>query len=154
MPKFVIQKHRSNTLHYDFRLEIGNVLKSWAVPKGLSLNPKEKRLAVETDDHAISYMHFEGTIPENSYGAGEVIIWDKGEYSFEDNSPIADQYEKGTIKVILDGERIKGGFNIIRMEWDDKPIKWLIIKEYDDYISYDEKLKEFKGSIVSLRRLD
>lgn len=157
MPKFVVQKHKARSLHYDFRLEIGGVLKSWAIPKGPSLNPKDKRLAVEVEDHAISYMHFEGEIPEGQYGAGEVIIWDRGDYTFDNNKsvpvPVEEQYNNGVIEIELKGEKLKGKFRLIRTRWREKTQKWLLIKEYDKFISYKDILKEKPGSIVSIRRI-
>jgi bifunctional non-homologous end joining protein LigD len=153
MPKFVVQKHKARNLHYDFRLEIGDVLKSWAVPKGPSLNPADKRLAVEVEDHAISYMFFEGKIPEGEYGAGEVIVWDRGDYSFEEANPIEEQYKNGIIKIKLKGEKLNGGFNIVRMKWDDSKPKWLLIKEYDEHVSNEDILKEKPGSVISLRTI-
>lgn len=158
MPKFVVQKHKARTLHYDFRLEIAGVLKSWAIPKGPSLNPKDKRLAVEVEDHAISYMHFEGEIPEGQYGAGEVIIWDRGDYTVDKNSPVPvpveEQYRSGVIEIELKGEKLKGKFKLIRTKWEGKTQKWLLIKVYDKHISYDDILKENPGSVVSIRRIN
>lgn len=153
MPKFVVQKHKSRTFHYDFRLEIGGVLKSWAIPKGPSLNPKDKRLAIETDDHALSYMHFEGKIPEGHYGAGEVIIWDRGDYSFDESKPIEQQYTSGEIEIELNGKKLKGKFKLIKTNWSGKKENWLLFKLYDKYISFKDILKEKPGSIKSLRRL-
>ncbi|MBN2406261.1 MAG: DNA ligase [Elusimicrobia bacterium] len=154
MPKFVIQKHRSKTLHYDFRLEIGDVLKSWAVPRGPSLNPKEKRLAVEVDDHALSYMHFEGEIPQGSYGAGEVIVWDRGDYSCAGEGTAQEQYEKGSLLFELRGKKLKGGFRLLRMKWEEKPVKWLLVKQDDEHASPVDVTKTMPGSVLSMRRLD
>jgi len=155
MRKFVVQKHKSKTLHYDFRLQIGGVLKSWAVPKGPSLNPAEKRLAIEVEDHALSYMYFEGEIPEGSYGAGEVIIWDRGDFNCEGEKSPEQQYAEGELKFELFGKKLKGNFLLKRMEkWKEKTEKWLLIKEHDSFISYEDITAEKPGSVVSMRRLE
>jgi bifunctional non-homologous end joining protein LigD len=140
-------------LHYDFRLEIGDVLKSWAIPKGPSMDPSLKRLAIEVEDHPLSYMHFEGTIPEGQYGAGEVIIWDRGEYYSPRKEIIVEQYEKGDMEFFLDGKKLKGLFRMIGMKGKDMPGKWLLLKKHDMYISDRDILREKPGSVVSLRRL-
>jgi DNA ligase D-like protein (predicted 3'-phosphoesterase) len=152
-PRFVVQKHAAKTLHYDFRLEIGGVLKSWAVPKGPSLDPTQKRLAIEVEDHPLSYIHFEGVIPEGYYGAGEVIVWDKGEYEVKEGESIGDQYEKGSIIVELKGKKLKGWFRMVRMNWEEKPQKWLLVKKHDEHISEKDILKEQPGSVISLRKI-
>ncbi len=154
MPKFVVQKHKAKTIHYDFRLQIGLVLKSWVIPKGPSLDPLKKRLAIEVEDHDLSYIHFEGEIPEGHYGAGEVIIWDGGKYSFNENSPIEEQYKNGNIEIELYGKKLKGKFKLIKMDWDEKPYKWLLMKKHDKYITGKDILKEKPGSIISLRRIN
>jgi DNA ligase D-like protein (predicted 3'-phosphoesterase) len=130
---FVVQKHDASNLHYDFRLEIDNVLKSWAIPKGPSLNPKDKRLAIETEDHPIDYAGFEGRIPEGQYGAGTVMVWDKG--SFENSSKkddkeisLKDAYKKGHITFILKGKKLKGEFSLIKTKRNNQ---WLLIKKND-----------------------
>ncbi len=152
MPDFVVQKHRASTLHYDFRLEIGDVLKSWALPKGPSVDPAKKRLAIETEDHALTYIHFEGVI-EEGYGAGEVIIWDRGSYSCAGDP--AGEYEKGDIDFILEGEKLKGRFRLIRMDkWSGKNRMWLLIKRLDEHSSQDDITRTRPGSVVSLRRID
>lgn len=122
---FVVQKHAASHLHYDFRLEINGVLKSWAVPKGPSMNAKEKRLAVQVDDHDLGYANFEGKIPEGHYGAGQVIVWDKGKWVC-DGDP-AKQFRQGILKFALHGKKLKGKFHLIRMK--DK--QWLLVKESD-----------------------
>src|SRR5690242_5925998 len=131
--KFVIQKHAATRLHYDFRLELDGVLKSWAVPKGPSFDPAEKRLAVEVEDHPIDYAKFEGTIPAGEYGAGEVIVWDRGKWT-----PIGDPHEglrRGNLKFSLEGEKLNGEWVLVRLharERSDKP-NWLLIKHRDEY---------------------
>lgn len=138
MFRFVVQRHDASRLHYDFRLELGGVLKSWAVPKGPSMNPADKRLAVMVEDHPVSYIHFEGTIPKGNYGAGEVEVWDKGLYI-----PVNEELEKlsvrqaqqalmkGELKIFLKGERLEGGFVLVRLKDDDK--NWLLIKHKDEF---------------------
>ena len=126
---FVVQKHRATQLHYDFRLEIGGVLKSWAVSRGPSLDPKVKRLAVHVEDHPVSYGSFEGTIPQGQYGAGEVIVWDTGTWA-----PMVDIEKglaKGDLKFRLVGEKLRGGWALARIKGEDK--NWLLIKEHDSY---------------------
>ncbi|MBD3263462.1 DNA ligase [Candidatus Woesearchaeota archaeon] len=137
---FVIQKHDATNLHYDFRMEIDGVLKSWAVPKGPSVNPKEKRLAIETEDHPIDYADFEGIIPEGHYGAGTVMVWDKGTYKNttekdDKEIPAKKAYEKGHITFDLKGKKLKGGFALTRFRED----KWLLVKEDDDYADARKK---------------
>src|SRR5215831_15746270 len=134
---FVVQQHSARRMHYDFRLECDGVLKSWAVPKGPALDPKEKRLAVETEDHPYDYASFEGVIPPGQYGAGEVIVWDCGVYSpdeddetyFHDRSraeaEVRQGLAKGKLSILLRGEKIKGSFALVRTR-DAK--QWLLIK--------------------------
>jgi bifunctional non-homologous end joining protein LigD len=129
---FVVQKHAARRLHYDFRLELDGTLKSWAVPKGPSLDPHDKRMAVEVEDHPLSYGGFEGVIPEGHYGAGSVIVWDRGTWS-----PIGDArkgYREGKLKFELHGEKLQGGFTLVRMRKrdDERQTAWLLIKEHDD----------------------
>lgn len=127
--RFVIQKHNASRLHYDFRLETRDgVLLSWAVPKGPSLDPRQKRLAVETEDHPLDYIDFEGVIPEGNYGAGTVIVWDTGTYTTERD--IRQQFRDGKISFRLSGTKIKGSFALIRIRQRNK--QWLLIKSDDD----------------------
>src|SRR5882724_8029336 len=128
-PIFVVQKHAARALHYDFRLEIDGVLVSWAVPKGPSMTPSDRRLAVRTEDHPIDYANFEGVIPEGHYGAGTVMIWDKGTWQVDGDVPAAAQLSAGELKFTLDGQKLHGGFVLIRS--DAK--KWLLIKRRDEY---------------------
>jgi DNA ligase D-like protein (predicted 3'-phosphoesterase) len=134
---FVVQKHDARNAHYDFRLEIDGVLKSWAVPKGPSTDPREKRLALPTEDHPLEYADFEGVIPENEYGAGTVLIWDRGTYrnlredKKDDGMSIADSYEEGKIEIFLKGEKLRGGYALIRMGRGKKE-QWLLKKMNDD----------------------
>ena len=131
---FVIQKHWASRLHYDFRLELDGTMKSWAVPKGPSYDSHDKRMAVHVEDHPISYSDFEGTIPEKQYGAGKVIIWDKG--TWEPESDPHEGYRKGNLKFRLHGHKMHGNWVLVRMKGrgDDKQEPWLLIKEKDEYV--------------------
>jgi len=136
--RFVVQKHNATRLHYDFRLELGGALKSWAVPKGPSMNPVDKRLAVMVEDHPISYIHFEGIIPKGNYGAGTVKVWDKGNFMpiNERSEPISERQalknlSAGELKILINGKRLKGEFVLVRLKADDK--NWLLIKHRDEY---------------------
>jgi DNA ligase D-like protein (predicted 3'-phosphoesterase) len=135
-PIFVIQKHAARTLHYDFRLEVEGVLKSWAVPKGPSTDPKEKRLAVPTEDHPLDYADFEGTIPEGEYGAGTVLVWDMGAYRNITEKkgkliPMAEAVPHGHVKVWLEGKKLQGGYALTRFK-TGKDEAWLLVKMDDD----------------------
>ena len=129
---FVVQEHHARRLHYDFRLEIDGVLKSWAVPKGPSMNPADKRLAVQTEDHPLEYGSFHGTIPAGHYGAGEVKIWDRGHFQPEGELSASDQLKRGELKFVLDGQKLRGSFVLVRLRNRDssKP-EWLLIKHRD-----------------------
>ena len=130
-PIFVVQEHDASHLHYDFRLELGGVLKSWAVPKGPPAVPQEKRLAIPTEDHPMEYADFKGTIPKGNYGAGTVKIWDKG--TFENIKKdrdgklmsLKDSFNNGTIEIVLKGRKLKGGFALVHMKGKKE---WLMIK--------------------------
>ena len=126
---YLIQKHDATRLHYDFRLELDGVLLSWAVTKGPSLDPADKRLAVRTEDHPLAYGSFEGTIPKGEYGGGTVMLWDRGSWA-----PKGDPHaglKKGHLAFELHGERLRGSWNLIRMRGDEKRENWLLIKEAD-----------------------
>lgn len=142
--QFVIQRHEASRLHYDFRLEAGGVLKSWAVPKGPSLNPHDKRLAVMVEDHPVSYAGFEGDIPKGNYGAGHVAIWDSGTYEpiDEDGKPVSEavflkQLKEGSIKFRLKGRQMKGSFALIQMKGRGEN-NWLLIKHRDEYATDED----------------
>jgi len=136
---FVIQKHAASHLHYDLRLELDGVMKSWAVPKGPSLDPAVKRLAMQVEDHPIEYNAFEGTIPKGEYGGGTVMLWDRGTYGYGGSDPDPEEglragYKKGDFKFVLNGQRLKGSWALVRMRGDNpgKP-QWLLIKHKDEY---------------------
>ncbi|SAK75390.1 ATP dependent DNA ligase [Caballeronia glebae] len=153
---FVIQEHDARRLHYDFRLELDGTLKSWAVPKGPSLDPSVKRLAVHVEDHPLDYGSFEGDIPEGNYGAGSVIVWDRGTWAPQSGSveDAAREYAKGKLKFTLDGEKLHGGWTLVKshMRGSGDKEQWLLIKERDDEArpeaEYDILLKK-PGSVMS-----
>jgi DNA ligase D-like protein (predicted 3'-phosphoesterase) len=136
-PLFVIQKHDASNLHYDFRLEVDGVLKSWAVPKGPSTDPDEKRLAMPTEDHPLDYVDFEGVIPEGEYGAGPVLVWDTGPYrnlraeKEDDGASMQESLEDGKVEVWLEGKKLSGGYVLIRTGKGDDA-RWLLKKMDDD----------------------
>jgi len=152
---FVVQKHDASHLHYDFRLELDGVLKSWAVPKGPSMNPAYKRLAMMVEDHPFDYKDFEGTIPKGNYGAGEVIVWDNGFYipinggtNKEENEKLLRKaIKKGDLKFVLLGKKLKGEFALVNMRKDEK--SWLLIKKKDEYAKETDILKKNKSVISS-----
>src|SRR5246500_3293495 len=148
---FVIQKHAATRLHYDLRLEVGGVLKSWAVPKGPSLNPGDKRLAVQVEDHPFDYRTFEGTIPEGNYGAGEVIIWDQGTYEPEGPLSAAEQLERGELKFRLYGHKLNGSFVLVKLKHSRGKNEWLLIKHRDEHADPMWDVEEHGESVVSGR---
>lgn len=167
--RFVVQMHRATRLHYDFRLELDGVLKSWAVPKGPSLDPADKRLAMEVEDHPVSYYDFEGIIPENNYGAGSVMVWDMG--TWEPLSPVtvdgkyvaaSDQeartmISKGDLKFRLDGEKLKGDFALVKMRGrrpGSKGNEWLLIKKHDAHEVEDYDIDQYDSSVLTKRTMD
>lgn len=151
---FVVQKHLASHLHYDFRLEIDGVLKSWAIPKGPSLDPSAKRLAIHVEDHPLSYGRFEGVIPEGSYGAGKVIVWDTG--SWLPSDPNTSGYEQGNLKFHLHGEKLQGKWALIKTSKRDERGKqhWLLIKERDSYARSEKTfnvINEMPRSVLTAR---
>jgi len=155
---FVIHKHAALALHYDLRLELEGVLKSWAVPKGPSLDPSFKRLAIMVEDHPLNYKDFEGVIPEGNYGAGSVIIWDSGFYHHpsardrkESEELLLDGLRKGNIKLVLNGEKLQGEFALVKTGKDEK--SWLLFKKKDRYAITGDILKENR-SVVSNKTLE
>jgi bifunctional non-homologous end joining protein LigD len=138
--RFIIHEHHATRLHYDFRLEIAGVLKSWAIPKGPSMNPSEKRLAVMVEDHPLEYGDFEGIIPQGHYGAGPVLIWDSGEFQSEENPEAA--LAKGHLSFNLKGKKLKGIFSLILMKGRGSGKDWLFIKGQDSFAQKGWKIKE------------
>jgi len=166
--RFVVQKHDATRLHYDFRLEMEGVLKSWAVPKGPSLDPADKRLAMQVEDHPVSYFDFEGNIPENNYGAGTVIVWDvgtwqalspvavNGKYVPGTEAEAAAMLAKGDLKFRLNGKRLKGDFALIKMRGrrpGSKGNEWLMIKKHDDHVVEGYDIEAIDQSVLSGRTL-
>lgn len=135
--RFVIQKHAASHLHFDFRLELDGVMKSWAVPKGPNYDPKVKRLAMEVEDHPIEYNTFEGTIPKGQYGGGTVMIWDRGTYEAESGGgaeALREGYERGDLKIVMRGERMQGAWVLVRTRRDERgKAQWLLIKHRDEF---------------------
>jgi DNA ligase D-like protein (predicted 3'-phosphoesterase) len=153
-PHFVVQHHAASTDHYDFRLEIDGVLASWAVPKGPSINPKDKRMARRTEDHPMDYEDFEGIIPEGEYGAGRVIVWDRGTYTNDSDDDMADALERGHLSFRLNGEKLHGGFALTRFR-TGKDEAWLLVKKSDDDTDRRRKpVRSQRESVLSGRTLD
>jgi len=158
---FVIQKHAASHLHYDLRLELDGVMKSWAVPKGPSLDPSVKRLAMQVEDHPIEYNKFEGTIPKGEYGGGTVMLWDRGSYTYGGTNPDPEEglrrgLEKGDFKFILKGKRLQGSWVLVRTRSDSsgKP-QWLLIKHKDEYAKPDSDVTaEHMTSVATGRTMD
>ena len=166
--RFVVQKHRATRLHYDFRLEMEGVLKSWAVPKGPSLDPADKRLAMQVEDHPVSYFDFEGNIPENNYGAGTVMVWDvgtwqplspvavKGKYVPGTEAEAAAMLAKGDLKFRLNGKRLQGDFALVKMRGrrpGSKGNEWLMIKKHDDRVVEGYDIEAMDESVLSGRSM-
>lgn len=159
-PIFVVQKHAATSLHYDFRLEIDGVLTSWAVPRGPSLNPLDKRLAIMTEDHPIEYADFEGVIPPGNYGAGAVMIWDRGRYELRGEGPAAGQLARGELKFALHGVKLRGEFVLVhtgaRSNAPSRVRQWLLIKHRDEHTdpSWDMESPVLGRSVFSGRTLE
>ena len=166
--RFVVQKHDATRLHYDFRLEMEGVLKSWAVPKGPSLDPADKRLAMQVEDHPVSYFDFEGIIPEDNYGAGTVMVWDVGTWQPLSPVPVQGKYvpgaeaeaaamlARGDLKFRLDGKKLKGDFALVKMKGrrpGSKGNEWLLIKKHDDHVVEGYDIDEYDESVLSKRSL-
>src|SRR5215469_3904585 len=167
--RFVVQKHEATRLHYDFRLEMEGVLKSWAVPKGPSLDPADKRLAMQVEDHPVSYFDFEGNIPEGNYGAGSVMVWDvgtwaplspvavNGKYPLGTEADAVAMLAKGDLKFRLNGKRLKGDFALVKMKGrrpGSKGNEWLMIKKHDEYVEEGYDAGEIDESVLSGRSMD
>ncbi len=131
---FVVHEHHASRIHFDFRLEVRGALKSWAVPRGPSMNPAEKRLAIQVEDHPLEYIDFEGVIPDGEYGAGPVVVWDTGDYTLEKENP-------DLLEFLLRGKKLKGGFALVRIKGRGKGNEWLLIKRKDEHADPDWKLK-------------
>jgi bifunctional non-homologous end joining protein LigD len=156
--RFVIQKHDASHLHFDLRLELDGVFKSWALPRGPSLDPKEKRLAVEVEDHPLEYGDFEGTIPEGEYGGGTVMLWDRGSWTPEGDKSPEDQLKSGNLKFGLDGQRLHGSWVLVRMKRDrsgGKRTNWLLIKHRDEFAreGNDDAVSDEDRSVASGRTM-
>jgi bifunctional non-homologous end joining protein LigD len=151
---FVVQKHRATRLHYDFRLAIDGTLKSWAVPKGPSQSHADKRLAVQTEDHPLDYANFEGKIPEGNYGAGTVMVWDRGTFQVEGDVDALRQLEKGEIKFRLNGEKLRGSFVLVKLKQSEKGNEWLMIKHKDAAEVSSWNIDEHDGSALTGRTLE
>src|SRR6266478_4719905 len=151
---FVVQKHRATRLHYDFRLAIDGTLKSWAVPKGPSQSHADKRLAVQTEDHPLDYANFEGKIPEGNYGAGTVMVWDRGTFHVEGNLDALKQLEKGEIKFSLNGEKLRGSFVLVKLKQSEKGNEWLMIKHKDSAEDSSWNIDEHDGSALTGRTIE
>ncbi len=168
---FVIHKHHATSLHYDFRLEIGGVMPSWAIPRGPTLDPKVKRLAMKVDDHNLEYRKFEGVIPEGSYGAGPVMIWDEGTYipEIEISKGVREEVEgkkgeaimkqgleKGEIKFFLNGKKLKGSFALVKTNGFPPGVKnaWLLIKHADKFTKENYDAKNYDFSAKSKKSLE
>ncbi len=158
-PIFVVQKHDASRLHYDFRLEVDGVLKSWAVPKGPSTDPQEKRLAVPTEDHPLEYAGFEGVIPEGEYGGGTVLVWDTGKFrNLTEKKGVAldlpEALAHGHLKVWLEGRKLKGGYALTRFK-TGKDEAWLLVKADDEQADASaELLRTWPESVLSGRTLE
>ncbi len=153
--RFVVQKHRATRLHYDFRLEMEGVLKSWAVPKGPSLDPADKRLAMQVEDHPVSYFDFEGIIPAGNYGGGTVMVWDMG--TWEPQGDAAEMLRKGDLKFRLNGKKLKGDFALVHMKSrrpGSKGTEWLLIKHRDAHVQEGYDIDKYDRSVLTKRTMD
>ncbi len=154
---YVIQKHNASNLHYDLRLELNGVLKSWAIPKGPSTDPSQKKLALPTEDHPIDYANFEGIIPEGEYGAGSVIVWDTGTYrNLKDDISLEKSLEKGKLEIFIEGKKLKGAYVLLKTgKKSDKNQRWLFIKMKDKYADARRNpVKSEPRSVISNKNIE
>lgn len=167
---FVIHKHHATSLHYDFRLQVGEVMPSWAVPKGPTLDPSKKRLAMQVDDHSMEYRNFEGKIPEGEYGAGPVMIWDEGYYiaerevdkgvreqvaDFDEGNTLMEEgIEKGELKFSLFGKKLKGSFALVKTKGFGPKNSWILIKHKDEFVKEGYDANNYDFSARSNKTLD
>lgn len=151
--RFCVQQHNASHLHYDFRLEMGGVLKSWAIPKGPTMDPEVRRLAVQTEDHPLAYLTFEGHIPEGNYGSGEVTVWDLGTYEVARDQPPLQQLERGRLKLTLHGKKLNGVFTLVRTETKEEgpSRQWLLIKQRDEDAVFGDSADQHPGSVLQPR---
>src|SRR5215218_4968710 len=145
MPRYVIQQHHATSLHFDFRLEVAGTLKSWAVPKGPSMDPRDKRLAMAAPDHSLSWGDFEGVIPKGEYGAGPVIVWDRGTYENLREESMEEALAAGHASFRLDGEKLRGGWSLRRTDGR----RWLLVKRRDEHADAGDPVSERPESVVS-----
>jgi bifunctional non-homologous end joining protein LigD len=148
---FCVQRHDATRLHYDFRLEIDGVLKSWAVPKGPSLDPGVKHLAAHVEDHPVEYGDFEGNIPAGNYGAGSVMLWDRGTFDLVGDAQGTEQLARGDLKFRLHGEKLNGEFAIVQMKGRGKGNEWLLIKKRDEFAQPGWQVEDYAWSVLSGR---
>jgi bifunctional non-homologous end joining protein LigD len=148
---FCVQRHDATRLHYDFRLEVDGTLKSWAVPKGPSLEPLSKNLAVHVEDHPLDYGNFEGNIPKGEYGGGSVMLWDRGVYELLGDAPANAQIERGDLKFRLHGEKLRGEFALVKMKNRGKGNEWLILKKRDQFAVESWDVEAHAASVLSGR---
>lgn len=153
LPLFVIQKHDATSLHYDFRLEEAGVLKSWAIPKGPSTDPHDKRLALMTEDHPLDYAYFEGVIPEGNYGAGQVLVWDLGIFrNLREPLSLTDSIDEGKVEVWLEGKKLHGSYALIKTHF--QPNGWLFFKMKDEEAHPGNITKEQPESVLSNKTIE
>ncbi len=157
-PIFVIHKHDASKLHYDFRIEVEGVLKSWVIPRGPSMNPRVKRLAIPVEDHPLEYAGFEGMIPEGEYGAGSVMVWDAGTYRnlkvyHDHEQPVSEGARVGDINIWLNGRKLKGGFALVHIKSRTPGEAWLLVKMRDSEASDDEPVMRHARSVLTGRTL-
>lgn len=150
-PHFYVQRHDASRLHYDFRLEIDGTLKSWAVPKGPTLDPAPKRLAAMVEDHPLEYGEFEGNIPKGQYGGGSVMLWDRGVFELLGDTPALKQIERGDLKFRLFGEKLNGEFALVLMKGRGKGNEWLLLKKKDAFAKAGWDVEEYAVSVKTGR---